>query len=207
MPAERVHNADMTRILLEGLGRTIDDVQLDRRVRLSREELEFADSFWRRAGLRLRGRTVGINMSARDPRHSWPETRIEELCVRLLETGQTPVLFSLPSLRAAAKAIAGRHAGVVLAPECPTILHVAALIRDMALFVTPDTGLVHVSSSYGVPTVGLYTPNEDHLPLWHPWRVESEVVIDGQGVSRIQTDSVMEAVMRLSIRTGALELE
>jgi ADP-heptose:LPS heptosyltransferase len=207
MPDSRMHNADMTRLLLEGLGRPLDDLELDRQVRLSSEELEFAAEFWRRVGLRLRGRCIGINMSARDPRHRWSENSVEELCVRLLELGKRPILFSMPSGRDLAAAIASGHPGVIAAPECPTILHAAALIRDLAMFVTPDTGLVHVSSSYEIPTVGLYVPNEEHLPLWLPWRVESEILMDPERVDRITVGSVLGAVVRLSRRTGALELE
>ncbi|MBN2585835.1 MAG: glycosyltransferase family 9 protein [Candidatus Fermentibacteraceae bacterium] len=207
MPDFRMHNADMTRLLLEGLGRPIDDLELDRQVRLSSEELEFAADFWRRVGLGLRGRCVGINMSARDPRHRWPENSVEELGVRLLELGKRPVLFSIPSGRDPAVAIASRHPGVIVAPECPTILHAAALVRDLAMFVTPDTGLVHVSSSYEIPTVGLYVPNEEHLPLWFPWRVESEILMDPESVHGITVGSVLGAVVRLSRRTGALEQE
>jgi ADP-heptose:LPS heptosyltransferase len=207
MPKARTHYAEMTRLLLEGLGRDLDHGSLDRQVRLSSEELEFSGAFWRRTGLRLRGRTVGINMSARDPRHQWPETSVEELCARLLDLGQKPVLFSLPSTRERAEAIAARNRGVAVPPRCPTILHAAALIRDMAMFVTPDTGLVHVASSYQVPTVGLYTPNEEHLPLWHPWRVESEVLMHPSRVDGIDTDAVIAAVVRLARRTGALEME
>lgn len=207
MPAERTHNADMTRILLEGLGRDIDDSRLDRRVRLSAAEREFADDFWREAGPGLRNRLIGINMSARDPLNRWPAARVEELCVRLLERGHRPVLMSIPSEREGAAAIAARLPGVIAAPECPTILHAAALLRDIAMFITPDTGLVHLASSYEIPTVGLYRPNEEHLPLWLPWRVESEVLMDPERVGNIQVDEVMRAVKRLAERTAAIEME
>lgn len=207
MPTVRMHNSDMTRLLLCGLGRDIPDAGLDREVRLSTTELDFAGEFWRRVGLRYRGRTVGINISARDPLHSWPVSSVRELCALLVERGVKPVLFSVPSEHSEAAAAAAAVPGALAAPPCPGILHAAALIRDMAMFVTPDTGLVHVASSYGVPTVGLYVPNEDHLPLWFPWRVENEVLMGEGDVSSISTRAVMDAVERLSGRTGALGTE
>lgn len=207
MPSERTHNADMTRILLEGLGRDIDDSRLDRQVRLSASEREFAAAFWRETGLGLRNRLIGINMSARDPLNRWPAAGVEELCARLLERGHRPILMSVPSEREDAAAIAARLPGVIAAPECPTILHAAALLQDIAMFITPDTGLVHLASSYDIPTVGLYRPNEEHLPLWFPWRVESEVLMDPRRVANIQVDEVMRAVKRLADRTAAVEME
>ncbi|OPL19440.1 MAG: hypothetical protein AVO35_10505 [Candidatus Aegiribacteria sp. MLS_C] len=203
MPTARMHNSDMTRLLLCGLGRDIPDADLDREVRLSTAELDFADGFWRTAGLRYRGRTVGINISARDPLHSWPLAGVRELCTLLVGSGRKPVLFSVPSEHSEVTALAVAVPGTLAAPPCPGILHAAALIRDMAMFVTPDTGLVHVASSYGVPTVGLYVPNEEHLPLWFPWRVENEVLMGEGAVSSIAVGDVMDAVERLSCRTRA----
>jgi ADP-heptose:LPS heptosyltransferase len=202
MPEQRLHNAEMTRILLEGLGRSLQSGQLDRTVRLSAEEREFAASFWRRAGIGLRGRAIGINLSARDPNHRWPSSKVESLCARLLKEGFSPVLISLPSERDEAKAIAARNQGVELVPECPSILHAAAVVSELAMLVSPDTGLVHIASSYEIPVVGLYTPNEEHLPLWLPWRTESRVLMDDRIVGNIAVEDVAEAVMELSLRTS-----
>lgn len=202
MPRERLHNADTTRILLEGLGRDIDDRNLDRCVRLSREEEMFADAFWRSAGLRLRGRAVGLNMSARDPHKAWPLRNMEKLCDELTARGLSVALLSMPSVAGDAKAIASRNTSVSAVPPCPTVLHAAAVMRDLAMFISPDTGLVHVASSYQIPTVGLYRRNEEHLPLWFPWRVESEVLADAEKVSNIPVADVVEAVERLAGRAG-----
>lgn len=207
MPQERTHNSEMTRLLLSGLGREIPDRDLEREVRLSSEELEFAARFWRMAGLRLRGRTIGINMSVRDPLHAWPPSRIEELSTRLAQLGHRVVLFSMPSEREASLSISGTVPGTFSAPPTPTILHAAALIKDMAMFITPDTGLVHVASSYGIPTVGLYVPNEEHLPLWLPWRVENEVIMEAAGVGSISAESVIGSMLALASRTGCLEMD
>ena len=206
MPEGRHHNADLTRILLEGLGRNIDDSELDREPRLSLEEMEFVSTFWRRIGLRLRGNCVGINISARDPRHRWTDEKTASLCESLISRGQTPMLMSTPSERRRALEIAESRSGTLVAPECPTILHAAALIRDFALFVTPDTGLVHIAASFGIPVVGMYCPNELHLPLWYPWRVENEVLIDNEKVENITVKDVEMAVDRLVRRTAAIDI-
>ncbi len=192
MPEGRHHNADLTRILLEGLGRTIDDSDLDREPRLSLEETEPADAFWRKNGLMLRNNSVGINVSARDPRHRWTDEKTGELCAKLISRGQTPVLLSAPSQRRKVIEIASLHSGTLVAPECPTILHAAALIKDFAIFVTPDTGLVHIAAAFGVPVIGLYCPNEQHLPLWHPWRVRHELIRTQTG--RVEDITVQDVI-------------
>ncbi len=43
----------------------------------------------------------------------------------------------------------------------------AALIRDAAVYVGPDTSVTHVAAATGVPTVALYGPTDPRL--WGPW--------------------------------------
>ncbi len=205
MPEGRHHNADLTRILLEGLGRTIDDSDLDREPRLSAEETESADAFWRKKGILLRKNSIGINISVRDPRHQWTDEKTGELCKKLIFRGLTPVVLSTPSERKRAIKIASSHSCTLVAPECPTILHASALIKDLAMFVTPDTGLVHIAAAFGIPVVGLYCPNEPHLPLWYPWRVESEVLTDRERVKNITVRDVEMAIDRLMKHTTTLD--
>lgn len=206
MPEGRHYIAKLMSILLEGLGKKIDDSELDREPVLSVEETGFVCAFWRETGLRFRGNCVGINMSARDPSHRWTDEKTAALCGSLISRGKTPLLMSIPPERRRALEIAESRPGTLVAPECPTILHVAALIRDLALFVTPDTGLVHIAASFGIPVVGMYCPNESHLPLWYPWRVENEILMDPEKVENITVKDVEKAVDRLVRRTAAIDI-
>ncbi len=197
MPPGRHHYADLTKILLEGLGRNIDESELDREIRLSSEEIGFADAFWREAGLDLRGNAIGINISTRDTRHLWGEPKVKELCSRLYSSGNIPILISTPLEHTKALQIASSSPGTLVAPVCPTILHAAALLKGFRILVTPDTGIVHVAASQGVPVVGLYCPNENHLPLWYPWKVPYEIISAPHSVAEIEAVDVQEAVEKL----------
>ncbi len=202
MPPGRHHNADLTKILLEGLGKRIDASELDREIRLSSEEIGFANTFWREAGLELRGKATGINISTRDPRHLWGESKIKELCSRLNSSGHVPILMSTPFEHMKALQIASSSPGTLVAPVCPTILHATALLKGLRIFITPDTGIVHVAASQGVPVVGLYCPNESHLPLWYPWKVPHEIISATRSVAEIEVVDVQEAVERLLEKVG-----
>ncbi|MCK4671251.1 MAG: glycosyltransferase family 9 protein [Candidatus Aegiribacteria sp.] len=203
VPQGKHHYADLTRILLEGLGKNIDESELDREIKLSSEEIGFADAFWREAGLKLRGKAIGINISTRDPRHMWGESKFRELCSRLCSSGQIPILISTPLEHMNALQIALSSPGTLVAPVCPTILHAAALLKGFRILVTPDTGIVHVAASQGVPVVGLYCPNESHLPLWYPWKVPHEIISAPRSVAEIEAGDVQEAVERLFYKVGA----
>ena len=202
MPPGRHHYADLTRILLEGLGKNIDESELDREIRLSSEEIGFVNAFWREAGLELRGKAIGINISTRDPRHLWGELKVRELCSRLNSSGHVPILMSTPLEHMNALQIASFSPGTLVAPVSPTILHAAALLKSFRIFVTPDTGIVHVAASQGVPVVGLYCPNESHLPLWYPWKVPNEIISAPRSVAEIETEDVQEAIERLLEKVG-----
>ena len=207
MPGGRLHNADMTRILLEGLGKPMDDSGLDRPPVLSGLELEFAAAFWRRCGLSLRGRAIGVNISARDPLHRWSDEKTSALCRELLAMGRTPVLFWAPWDGGRAESITASAPGTVAAPLTPTVLHSAAIIKDLALFVTPDTGILHIAASFGVPVAGLYRSNEKHLPTWYPWRVENVVLEDPDSVDRIEVPHVIRGIEELLSSLGKVELD
>jgi ADP-heptose:LPS heptosyltransferase len=202
MPPGRHHYADLTKILLEGLGKKIDESELDREIRLSSEEIGFADAFWREKGLELRGKAIGINISTRDPRHLWGESKIKELCSRLNSSGHVPILMSTPPEHMKAIQIASSSPGTLVAPVCPTILHATALLKGFRIFITPDTGIVHVAASQGVPIVGLYCPNESHLPLWYPLQVPYEIISAPYSVAEIEAGDVQEAVERLLEKVG-----
>lgn len=45
-------------------------------------------------------------------------------------------------------------------PETTALLNVAALIKQCRLFVTNDSGLMHIAAAMGVPTVSLFGPSD-----------------------------------------------
>ena len=198
MPSGRHHYAHLTKILLEGLGKEIDDSELDRKLRLSTEETGFADSFWREAGLSRWNKFIGVNISAGNPSRVWSAGKTAELCSFILSTGNTPVVFSTPADRQEAHAISHAVPGVAVIPECGTILHAAALVKGLKAMITPDTALVHIASSYSVPVLGLFPQREGHMPLWYPWGVKHELIRTNTGrVEDINIQDVINGYLKL----------
>ena len=193
MPEGKHHYAPLTKILLEGLGRNIDDSKLDRRLRLSTEETEFADAFWKDAGLSLCNKVVGVNISAGNSSRIWGTRNTAELCSSIVNTGNVPLIFSTPDDRVKAIKISDSVPGTMVTPECRTVLHAAALVKHLRMMITPDTALVHIASSYEIPVLGLFPQREGHMPLWYPWRVEHELVRTHTG--RIEDISVKDVIV------------
>lgn len=199
---EAGHYADMTARLLSALGPPLDGTDPDRRLRLSSLEREFAFAFWRDAGIRLIGRAVGVNLSARDPLKTWGSANTADLCRLLISMGRTPVLMSAPVDRGEVMTIASSVDGTLAAPESPTILHATAVLEGMAALVTPDTAMVHIAASHGVPVVGLYLRGERHMPTWQPWKIDCELLLAPERgkVSDVTPDDVADAAARMLLR-------
>ncbi|MCK4806156.1 MAG: glycosyltransferase family 9 protein [Candidatus Aegiribacteria sp.] len=198
MPEGKHHYAHLTKILLEGLGRNIDDSELDRKLRLSTEETEFADAFWREAGLSLRNKVIGVNISAGNPSRIWGTDHTAELCSFIVNTGNIPLVFFTPDDRCEAALISDAVPGTMVIPECSTVLHVAALVKDVKAMVTPDTALVHIAASYEIPVLGLFPQREGHMPLWYPWGVKHELIRTHTGrVEDISEQDVIAGYVKL----------
>ena len=206
MPSGRHHYADLTRTLLEGLGKRIDASELDRAIRLSSEEIGFADSFWRETCSGLRKRVIGINISAGNPLRIWGERNTAELCSILISSGFIPLLFSTPDDREKALRISSEIPGVLVIPECQTILHAASLLKNLKMLITLDTALVHIAAAHDVPVVGLFPQRESHMPLWYPWKIDNELVrTPSERVEDITVHDVEKAFRRLLDKIELLE--
>lgn len=66
-----------------------------------------------------------------------------------------------------------KHKNVILVHDKP-IREVAAIIRQTNLFISNDSGIMHLASSVGIPIVAIFGPTN---PKWvKPWGVKNKVV-------------------------------
>lgn len=192
------HIMDAFSGLLSGLGRPIDPVGADREVRYSQEEMWFARRFWE-ASDPSPGDCAAVNISAGGPDRDWGTERYAAVCRDLLSMGLVPLILSSPSDRSKAEGIGIRAGGALVPPATPTILHLAALLRGTALLISPDTSVIHLAASMGVPVVGMYLPRDPSLPEWYPWNVPCRVITSesAESLGSIGPDRVSSAAREL----------
>lgn len=200
------HIMDAFAGLLSGLGRPVGTDSLDREVSLSREEADYARRFWESAGF-LPGDCAAVNISAGGSNREWETEKYASVCRDLLSMGLVPLLVAHSSDRERGEVIVRLVEGSVMAPSTPTILHLAALLRGVVLLVSPDTSVIHLAASMGIPVVGMYLPFDPSLPKWYPWNVENEVIRadDEMSLASVSPARVSDAVRKLvsgSIRSG-----
>lgn len=197
------HIMDAFAGLLSGLGRKVETKGLNREVSLSNAENCFAQNFWNRSAIKP-GDCVAINVSAGGENRRWSVDRYVRVCSDILDMGLNPLILYSPSDLSSAEAIRRKEPGVLVSPVTPSILHLAAIIRDIAVLVSPDTSVVHLAASYGIPVVGMYLPFDPLLPKWYPWDVKSEILMasDHKSLDSVSPEMVSEAVR--TIASGAL---
>ncbi|MCD4702273.1 MAG: glycosyltransferase family 9 protein [Candidatus Aegiribacteria sp.] len=184
--------------LLSGLGENVETVGLNREISLSKEETGFAEDFWSRSGT-LPGDCAAVNISAGGENRRWGVDRYALVCSSILDMGLKPlILYSPPDIKEA-NAICRSEPGVLVSPLTPDILHLAALLQGVTILVSPDTSVIHLAASFGIPAVGMYLPFDPSLPKWYPWDVKSEVLMASDHISldSVSPEMVSGAVRRL----------
>ena len=102
------------------------------------------------------------------PQKHWFEDRWIHLARQLRESGLTPVLLGGPADREAADRIAACMPGIANLVGALKLDESVAAIADAAVVIGVDTGLTHIGSALGVPTVALFGSTCPYLdPVAH----------------------------------------
>jgi ADP-heptose:LPS heptosyltransferase len=122
----------------------------------------------------LQGRTV-LHCGAKSQSRRWPAGRFAAVAAGLRRAGHDVLVVG-------GRAEAGRAAFIAQLADVPyctslTLLELVGLIAHARLLVSGDTGVAHVASNYGTPSVVLFGPvspaqwgppqDPRHRVLWH----------------------------------------
>jgi len=136
---------------------------------------------------------------------AWPLENFSQLAKRLLDMGK--VKIGIVGYSDHERGMAGAICGDVASPHCVDlsgchrITRLGALLEKTVLFVSNDTGPLHLASAMGTPTVGLYLPQ--NLPRFGPWcnphRCLVAVESGGEGIrmGSIKVEDVYEACIEM----------
>ncbi len=156
--------------------RTLPD---DTLFRTSPEAADEAGAFLNTRGLEQASPLIGIHASCNplknQQRRCWPAPRFTEFIERL--AGQVPsarfLVFEGPQDARITRQVHTESGLVALAKLLPMRV-VGALIRRCQLFLSNDSGLMHVAAACKVPCVAIFGPTN---PTWvRPWKTECIVV-------------------------------
>ena len=146
-----------------------------------------------------------LNPGSNGREKMWPAENFSALAKKLI--GVMDVNIGVTGYSDYEQEVAANICREVSSPRCVDlsgsypITRLGALLEQAILFVSNDTGPLHVASAVGTPTVGLYLPR--HLPRFGPWGNPHRSIVasdlDGKGVAMnsIGVDGVFEACTEL----------
>jgi heptosyltransferase III len=158
---------------MEGLFETVaplDYSAFDSKIKLSEREEAFAMRFFDTLST-LKNRRIGVNISAGKKIRMLTDDQNIEICKHLRKKNLTPIVLYGPPEEDTAKKIVSAVNGAILSPKTKDILESCALVKNLAVLITPDTSQVHIASAYGIPTFAMFTANEHNCKRWLPWGV------------------------------------
>jgi heptosyltransferase-1 len=124
----------------------------------------------------------------------WPATDWAETARLLVDRGMQPVTtWSNEREKAVAEAIAAAVPEIVVIARSP-LSEIAGAIGSSALVIGADTGLTHLASAYGLPTVAVFMTTEPGLT--GPCGPFSSTLL-AKGDGRITPAEVMQEAERL----------
>jgi ADP-heptose:LPS heptosyltransferase len=212
------HEVEVALACVEGAtGSLRGDVERPYELFASDADRAHVDALLEAAGVAPGDLLVGCHMGCnRVARRGWklwkPLTHPKAWPLEHFRALEAELRKALPSLRLVLTGSPGELVlGRRLLESAPTainligrtsVLELAALMSRLRLFLTADTGPLHVACAAGIPIVALFgaTP----VAWFGPWPAQDDrVVLEGDPVAKIPVAAVVDAVRTLLERTRA----
>jgi lipopolysaccharide heptosyltransferase II len=156
------HHIEVWQDHLSALGIQPQGVEME--LTLSSEEKAAAEHYL--ASKKLSGRSmVGLHPFAKKlSGKEWPFDRVVELANILSDQGRQPILFGGPrEKKVADEMIMKSNKKLISFAGDHSLRETMALIARCELFISLDSGPMHISQALGVPTIALFGPSDPRV--------------------------------------------
>ena len=148
---------------------------------LSEKDRKFAQDWLRKRGLEgdfMFGFHAGSARFKNQARRRWDKGKFIQLGKLLVQKHNAKILiFGGPDEVQTNRDIFESMGDSGYLVKDTTMRQTTALMERCSLFITNDSGLMHISAALSLPTVAIFGPTN---PVWvHPWRTEYEIVRKG----------------------------
>lgn len=158
-----MHDLERNLVLLKPLADGVH-VEPEASLYLSQEPRAAAamDARLKEAGVGPDERLIGVHPGSAWPTKRWPAERFAELCRRFAAQGRRCVLIGGSQDAALCAGVAERCGALNWAGKTE-LSELKALMPRLSLFVTNDSGPMHLAAGCGVPTLAIFGPTTREL--------------------------------------------
>lgn len=179
-----LHISDLYAQAVERIGLHIDDPHLSR-IPISEKALSAVEAFLSQNGRQAGQRLIGINVNAGDLslERRWPADRFVAVIDKVLQN-HADRLVLLTGSKGERDYVAGvanqvsqeLRPRVINAAGALSLEEFAAMLEKLEVFLTNDSGPMHIAAAHGVPMISLWGPQRpkfyspggaDHQELYH----------------------------------------
>ncbi|MCI0514328.1 glycosyltransferase family 9 protein [candidate division KSB1 bacterium] len=192
--ATHKHQIERNLDLLRAIG--IESTALAPSIGISNAAREIAEKFLN-DHVQPDARIIGFHPGAGKIPNRWEAQRFAQLADILARRHQVKIFItSGPSDATVVAEMTGALKQPAVICQGFTIQQVAALMQRMILYITNDTGTMHLAAAVGVPTLSLFGPTDPYQ--WAP-RGEMHRFLAGQqgSIQTIQLDDVLETAEQM----------
>ncbi|MER9005837.1 MULTISPECIES: lipopolysaccharide heptosyltransferase I [unclassified Mesorhizobium] len=133
----------------------------------------------------------------------WPAEDWIETARLLVGSGMTPVTtWSNEREKAVAKAISKAVPSTIVVPRSP-LADIAAILGRSTLVIGADTGLTHLASAFGLPTVAVFLATEPGLTGPRGQYASTLLAASGERLVPAQVVSEAEKLLALKLQAAA----
>jgi len=131
---------------------------------LDSQDRQMADRFLEAHGIDRHSPLIGLHPGAQKAFKCWPSKNFVVVGNRLGQRfGSRVIITGDEQEKALAEEVASRVKNAVSAAGILSLRGTAALIEKMQVFITNDTGPMHIASALKIPTVALFSPTDPSL--------------------------------------------
>jgi ADP-heptose:LPS heptosyltransferase len=187
---------------------------------LKKSDQEWGDDFWRRKGVTLeeRAKAIVLHPGSGSKKKVWPLDRFLSLAKILQNRFGSKILIPFgPAEGSEAEEVFNEmDPRTVIRIKGLSLKELASVMEGCRLFVGNDSGISHMASALGIPTIAIFGPTDPRI--WSPrgekvWVVQKETpcspcprdrflnCIDPECLKEIKIEDVLEGLEKLGIET------
>ena len=176
-----IHEVENYLQMLKGIGCSAiyDDLNLE----VAGESKEYATHYLKSNNISKQHVVLGIHPGAKYNWHQkrWPLNNFIEVAERFLSEFKAKVIFfGGPDEEGLFLEMAHSNPNFILANKMK-INHIHALIGCCSVFLSNDSGLMHVAASQGIPTIAVFGPTNPRKNA--PWKVTHKIITSNRKCS------------------------